>query len=689
MKKAWLWLGLIVLVTRWSVRWIEKLTGWNARDAVRWNTTTVAVGEDHVHDDSHDHDTHVHTDDHDTWVLVIQPKQIEQQELSEKTYVGTIYSPYYGQVYPLREWLVEKLYVDVGDTVKKWEVIWKLTAQTFAPELADMQASRQADITVAKWWVEASQYALDRAKQAKQAYLDAIWWTQSTKTVQDLLNKQNEIVEQETQWLVEKLAWDLERLQKSIDLQRELIENQKEQTDATISQQEKELELLNDSLYSSIRYAYDIVLDIFYDWSYSRNNSQISNFSLWARNSSTRREFEGAFRKVYAQIDLYTDYTWQELFGYADEMLDLIDKAIVVMENTSGWWSYSQAELLADRQKLINAKLDESFWLTVITTTLQNKSTALSTQQLTAKNTLASLELELQKLELEEEQMKTTMNTSQATLQREFIEQQNTLLSEKWELFAWVQGYDQAIVEAEAELKIAQAELRGAQQALGILQQWWYNNNIVAPFAGTITKRFVTIWATVSAETPIFDIVDSTQWDDKFVRFEVPEHEYDGLEEDQTIKFLRVQDPVRHYEASIARIADAIDQETKTILVEAKLKEDYEKVLLGWTVVVMFEQPSRVFLVPIQAVFEDDDNELYIWKVVDDVIVQQSVETGKAIGDQIYITLGLNPWDTVVADATQTEWKDTWDTIQVVQWFQASEADQWLEALGDGHDHEH
>ena len=58
---------------------------------------------------------------------------------------------------------------------------------------------------------------------------------------------------------------------------------------------------------------------------------------------------------------------------------------------------------------------------------------------------------------------------------------------------------------------------------------------------------------------------------------------------------------------------------------------------------VMFEQPSRVFLVPIQAVFEGDDNELYVWKVVDDVIVQQIVETGKAIGDQIYITLGLNP----------------------------------------------
>jgi hypothetical protein len=41
----------------------------------------------------------------------------------------------------------------------------------------------------------------------------------------------------------------------------------------------------------------------------------------------------------------------------------------------------------------------------------------------------------------------------------------------------------------------------------------------------------------------------------------------------------------------------------------------------------LFEQPTQVFLVPISAVFEAEDKELYIRKVVDDIIVQQVVET--------------------------------------------------------------
>lgn len=683
---------LVVIITWWSVRWIERLTWWNLRNDLTWKThaDSEIVGEGNVNTPNED-TPHAHTDDHphDEWVLVIAPKNIEQSELSEKTYVGNIYSPYYGQVYPLRDGLIEKLYVDIGDTVKKWAILWKLTAQTYAPELADMQASRQADITIARWWVEAAQYSIDRSIQAKQEYLDAIGGTKSTQSVQDLLAKQGDIVEQEAKGLAEKLQWDLKRLEQSIELQRKLIDNQKEQTASTLTQKEREIALSYDTLQSSIRYAYDILLDVFYDGSYSKNNTQTTNSSLGARNTSTLREFENSFRKTYAQIDLYSTYEWEQLFGYADQMLETVDQAIEVMENTSGGWNYTQTQLLADKQKLIKAKIDETFWLTVVSTALQNRSSALATEKLTAENTIASLELELQKLELQEQQMKTTMSTSQATLQKEFIEEKNNLFAEKWELVAWLQAYDQAISNAEGQMKIAQAELRGAQQALGILQQGWLNNNIVAPFGGTITKRFLTVWNTVSADTPIFDIVDSSEWDDKFVRFEVPEYEYDGLEKNQVVKFLRVQDPVRHYEATIVRIADAIDQESKSILVEAQLKEDYEKVLLGGTVIVMFDQPSRVFLVPIDAVFEDEDKELYIRKVVDDIIVQQIVETWKAIGDQIYITSWLNPWDTIVADISQVEWKETWDSITVVEWFQSSDTDQWLEALWDWHDHEH
>gem|GEM_PF-4487707 len=86
---------------------------------------------------------------------------------------------------------------------------------------------------------------------------------------------------------------------------------------------------------------------------------------------------------------------------------------------------------MADKQKLIKAKIDETFGLTIVTTALQIRSSALATERLTTENALASLELELQTLELQEQQMKTTMSTSQATLQKDFIGEQNKLLTEK------------------------------------------------------------------------------------------------------------------------------------------------------------------------------------------------------------------------------------------------------------------
>jgi hypothetical protein len=52
----------------------------------------------------------------------------------------------------------------------------------------------------------------------------------------------------------------------------------------------------------------------------------------------------------------------------------------------------------------------------------------------------------------------------------------------------------------------------------------------------------------------------------------------------------------------------------------------------------MFEQNEQVSLIPLTAVFEADDSELYIWKVIDGTLIKQTVKTGKSIGDQIYVT---------------------------------------------------
>ena len=113
MKKIYLWMVFAVAITWLSLRWLWVIFWTNILDDLLWNeyshnTDSIAIAV--ISDDEH-----IHSDDHphETWVLVVAPKSIEQDDLSEKTYIGSVYSPYYGQVFPFREWMIEKLTVDV------------------------------------------------------------------------------------------------------------------------------------------------------------------------------------------------------------------------------------------------------------------------------------------------------------------------------------------------------------------------------------------------------------------------------------------------------------------------------------------------------------------------------------------------------------------------------------------------
>lgn len=748
-----------------------------------WDKKTVVVAsqDDHPHygtetDDHHDSDSeHIHDDSHahEDWVLVVSPKYITQDELSDKTYVGTIYSPYYGQVYAFREWLIEELYVDVWDTVKKWQKLWTLTQQTFSPELASMEAEKKSAITASQWAVDAASNTLSLIKKQKQDYLASLtwilWknqeitqqkigkleeqqkeflqWAKDSITSLDVLptskeslfwtqlDKEIELMKQEVATKEMKLRNDIIRLDEAIVLKQREIALKKETLEQDLIAETDKFTVDTEKTITALRNAYDVVNIIFYNWTYSRNNNQMQSY-FWAQNTSQRRDFETSFIKVYSLLQAWASMSDTQLQTLSDEVKKMISQAQTVLSNTSPWWRYTLEQLETDVNRLLAVNLDDVSWITTTNNELEKQRIDLEASKLRIEQEIQTLSLTLDELALEKSKVTDEIATLQAGLDAQILEKQNSTLRERsdyeqqkneilrdkkqialdlvqkqhefdqalldakndllWlqsnnqtEFIKEQQSYDQMIAEAEWALRIAQAQLKASQQAYNLFVQWWYNNSITAPFNWTITKRFLTVGQTVSAETPIFDLVDSAKWEEKFVRFDVPEWEFDGLDQWQNIKFIRVQDPIRHYEARISRIANAIDQETKTILVEAELAKNYEKVLLWWTVVVMFPQASNTALVPLTAVFEDEDGLLYLWKVVEDVIVKQLVETGKSIGDQIYITDGLSKWDFIVSDASQGEWKETWDTITVVRWFQASEADQWLEALWDGHDHAH
>ena len=708
-----------------------------------------------------------------TWVLVVSPKFITQDELSEKTYVGTLYSPYYGQVYAFREWLIDELFVDVWDTVTKWQKLGTLTQQTFSPELASMEAEKKSAITASQWAVDAASNTLALIKKQKQDYLSSltsILWKNNELTQQKIsqlesqqkqflewakdsiasldilpsskdslfwgqLDKEVDLIKLEVATQEQKLRNDIVRLDEEIALKKREITLKQESLEQDLLAETEKFWVDSEKTITSLRNAFDVANLIFYNWSFNRNNNQMW-WHFWAQNTSQRRDFQTTFVQVYSLLQAWTSMSDAQLEQLSVLVKKMLQEAQTVLGNTSPWWIYSLDQLEIDINRILTVNLDDVSWVTTTNNDLEKQRIDLEASNLRIKQEIDTLSLSLDQLELAKSKLADEIISLQAGLNTEILEKENNTLRERsefeqqkneierdkkqiamglvekqqefdqavldakndllglqsnnqTELIKEKQSYDLMIAQAQGDLRIAQAQLKASQQAYNLFVTWWYNNSITAPFNGTITKRFLTVGQTVSAETPIFDLVDSSKWEEKFVRFDVPEAEFDGLNIWQQIKFLRVQDPVRHYTATISRIANAIDEETKSILVEAQLQDDNEKILIGSTVVVMFEQSGDTSLVPITAVIEDETGDLIIRKVVDDIIVWQTVETGKTIGDQLYITSWLNAWDLIVSDATQVKWKETWDSISVVKWFQASEIDQWLDALGDGHDHEH
>lgn len=721
MKKVLWWIVLIWVLTWGALRWIKQYTWIDmigdifASQESNINDTKTD-GEDHPHDGTEWSDHHNIDSDstlNSDWVLVVSPKFISQDEISEKNYIWTIYSPNYGQVYPLREWIIESLYVDTGDKVKKGQVIWKLTTQTFAPDLADMKASRQSDITVAQWWVQWAQLRLDMARQAKSKYQASVQdlsqniesSRETTPLVAGIENELDSVLDQ-IATEVAQIQWKVSIIDKNIALEKSTLELEKKQLEIEVKTLQSSIDISKQKLSSSIRFAYDQIVAVFYPQWFSMSQTRLPTH-FGAQNTSTTQEFKRIFMQLSSKITGLESMPVAQQSDLAIEIIDVINLWTTVLQFSITDNDYTETQLRTDKDRLVDAKIDDvagisSIWWDILTQQIEIEGKKAQVEQL---NT--SFDLKTQTLDLEKEQLLQEIETIRARADTEIISNKNTVAEKKRELLLedldlqtqlqWqkndimntLREYDKDITEAQVDLRIAQAELSWANQALGILQTWWFNNNIVAPFSGTITKRFLTVGNTVSAEKPIFDLVDSGSWSEKFVRFDVPEAEYDLISLWQKIKFLRVQDPVRHYTATVTRVADAIDEETNSILVEAQLDEENEKILIWWTAIILFEQTWDVSLVPLTAVIENDDWDLIVWKVVDDIIVAQTVETGKTIWDQIYITSWLNEWDSIVSDAKQVVWKETWDSISVIKWFQASEVDQWLDALGDGHDHEH
>jgi len=163
----------------------------------------------------------------------------------------------------------------------------------------------------------------------------------------------------------------------------------------------------------------------------------------------------------------------------------------------------------------------------------------------------------------------------------------------------------QSVVDS-ASVKVAKSGVAVQQANIRRLLQLKSFARVIAPFAGTVTARNVERGSLVSSgnATPLFKvaILDPVR-----VFIQVPQDAAAGVKNDLDAKVSVREYPGRAFEGKVARSSGALDQNTRTMLVEVRVPNPKNELLVGMYSEVSLTLPSshRVYEVPATALLND------------------------------------------------------------------------------------
>jgi len=201
----------------------------------------------------------------------------------------------------------------------------------------------------------------------------------------------------------------------------------------------------------------------------------------------------------------------------------------------------------------------------------------------------------------------------------------------------------QSLSEAEGKRKVAQARL---EQTKTLLKY----SHLAAPFAGVVTQRFVDPGAFIpvptSGNAPSAAVVTIADFYTVRVQVAVPELESVLVTKGQPVKFTVESQPGKPFATSVSRISYALDESTRTMLVEADLPNPDLVLRPGMyaTVKIGVEKKTNALLVPAEAVVMEKTN-AFVFTLADGKAKKTSVKLGFTDGTNMEIASGLGEQD--------------------------------------------
>ncbi len=214
--------------------------------------------------------------------------------------------------------------------------------------------------------------------------------------------------------------------------------------------------------------------------------------------------------------------------------------------------------------------------------------------------------------------------------------------------------------ESEAQTSAAEAALSEAENQLGVAvaSQQQYTaladyTNIIAPFDGVVTKRYADTGALVqagtSSNTQAMPVVRVAETDVFRLILPVPESAVPQVHLGNIVQ-VRVPALNRSFEGKVARFADAVDQDTRTMHTEVDVRNPNRSLVQGMyaEINLTLEKKDNALAIPIQAVNRNGSQATVLVVNAQDRIEEREVRLGMEGANEIEVLSGLNAMDRVV-----------------------------------------
>lgn len=203
------------------------------------------------------------------------------------------------------------------------------------------------------------------------------------------------------------------------------------------------------------------------------------------------------------------------------------------------------------------------------------------------------------------------------------------------------QQYDQV----SAALGIDEADAESAEKALALARKKLSDTIVRAPFAGSVQKRTVALGEYVMAGKQVYELIAT---DPIKLRCPMPERFVPLAKLGMPVQLTIDARPGATFTGTITRIAPALDETSRTLLIEAEVGNPDGVLKPGYFAhVTMNLGQDRALFVPESAILRYA-GVARVFVVAGGVARTREVETGVASGDQIEITKGLKEGERVV-----------------------------------------